>query len=260
LSCKDTQDWLHGYIDGQLGLMQTVEIERHLAGCTVCSEAVDNQRAMRDSVRAAGLEFHCPDHVRSNIRSAIRRETQGVNAKLTIPRRWMAIAASLLLLGSVSLFALQRTSSELLDDGIVQQVLAGHVRSLLANHLTDVASSDRHTVKPWFAGKLDFAPAVIDLSPEGFPLAGGRLDYLEHRPVAALVYHRRKHVINLFIWPTERATTGLLKLATDHGYQIVHWEEAGNAYWAVSDLNDDELRQFAQLIRDAGHEQPQARN
>src|SRR5258708_565596 len=139
-----------------------------------------------------------------------------------------------------------------MNDRIGQEVVASHVRSLLADPLTDVASSDRHTVKPWFAGKLDFAPTVVDLSAAGFPLVGGRLDYLEHRPVAALVYSRRKHAINLFIWPSEHATSGgKLQSATTQGYQIVHWKEAGTAYWAISDLNMSELRQFVQLIRDA---------
>ena len=254
MDCKETQVWLHGYVDGQLDLAQTVEIERHLAGCAACSRAGDNHRALQDSIHAAGLEFRCPDRLRSSIKSAIRREAGGANARLSFPRQWLAIAASLLVMGSISWLVMRPMSSQSLDDPLAQEVIASHVRSLLAEHLTDVASSDRHTVKPWFAGKLDFAPTVVDLSSEGFPLVGGRLDYLEHRPVAALVYHRRKHVINLFIWPSEQPATDSLQSATDHGYQIIHWSEAGSSYWAVSDLNATELRQFMQLIRDAGRE------
>src|SRR5258708_8676701 len=138
-----------------------------------------------------------------------------------------------------------------MNDRIGQEVVASHVRSLLADPLTDVASSDRHTVKPWFAGKLDFAPTVVDLSADGFPLIGGRLDYLEHRPVAALVYSRRKHAINLFIWPAERDSGGALETASAQGYQIAHLNEAGTAYLTITDLNSSELRQFLQLIRDA---------
>src|SRR5260370_23567913 len=123
----------------------------------------------------------------------------------------------------------------------------------MANHLTDVASSDQHTVKPWLDAKLDCAPAVVDLSAEGFPLVGGRLDYLEHRPVAALVYSRRKHAINLFIWPSESTTGGAMQTATTQGYQMAHWNEGGIAYWAISDLNSSELRQFVELVRDAQH-------
>jgi anti-sigma factor RsiW len=141
-----------------------------------------------------------------------------------------------------------------LNDQIARDVVTSHVRSLLAEHLTDVASSDRHTVKPWFAGKLDFAPVVVDLSAEGFPLVGGRLDYLEHRTVAALVYGRRKHVINLFIWPSEYGDIGALQSATTQGFQIARWNEAGTAYWAISDLNSSELRQFIQVYRGAGQE------
>jgi anti-sigma factor RsiW len=133
---------------------------------------------------------------------------------------------------------------------MAEQVIASHVRSLLADHLTDVPSSDRHTVKPWFSGKLDFAPRVLDLSSEGFPLVGGRLDYLGHRPVAAIVYRRRQHMINLFIWPSELATEPALQSATYQGYQLVHWAQAGINYWAISDLNAGELHEFADLIRD----------
>ncbi len=261
MDCKETQDWLHGYIDGQLDLAQSVEIERHLAGCTTCSRASNNHRTLQHSIRAASLEFPCPDRLRSTIESAIHREARGADTRASIPRRWLAIAASLLLVGSILWLAMRPTVGPSLDGRVAQEVVASHVRSLQADHLTDVASSDRHTVKPWFAGKLDFAPAVVDLSSERFPLVGGRLDYLEHRPVAALVYRRRQHVINLFIWPSEQDAAGAaLQSATNPGYQIAHWNEAGSTYWAISDLNARELGQFMQLIRNAGHEDPKGRD
>lgn len=251
MDCKETQVWLNGYIDGQLELAQAVEIERHLAGCAECSRISANYRTLQDSIQAAGLEFRCPDHLRRSIESTIHHELGWRPRRSKTALQWMAIAASLLLFAGVSWLALWPTSGRILDEQITEQVVASHVRSLLADHLTDVASSDRHTVKPWFGGKLDFAPTVIDLSAEGYPLVGGRLDYLEHRPVAALVYHRRKHVINVFVWPSEGTTAGDARFTTNQGYQIVRWTEHDLTYWAVSDLNGSELQQFADLIRGA---------
>jgi anti-sigma factor RsiW len=134
-------------------------------------------------------------------------------------------------------------------DPLTQELVAAHVRSLMADHITDVLSTDQHTVKPWFEGKLDFAPSVIDLGPEGFELIGGRLDYAADRPVAALVYKRRQHVINLFIFPRPAASDGQLGTAGKQGYNVIGWQHSGMTFWAVSDLNAAELQQFCQLYQ-----------
>jgi anti-sigma factor RsiW len=150
------------------------------------------------------------------------------------------------------LLAVQGEAGRLSDD-----VVADHVRSLMVAHLTDVASSDQHTVKPWFSGKLDYTPPVQDLSQEGFPLVGGRLDYLDGRSVAALVYRRRLHTINLFVWPCDDTTTSGIKRLTRRGYNMVNWCDGGMQFWAVSDLNAGELQTFTQLLRQQANKQPE---
>jgi anti-sigma factor RsiW len=131
---------------------------------------------------------------------------------------------------------------------LIEEVTANHVRSLMVAHLVDIPSSDRHVVKPWFTGKLDFAPSVSDLTEHGFPLIGGRLDYLDRKAVAAVVYKRREHVINLFIWPAPQGEAGESRPVTHQGYHHLRWNDSGMVYWAVSDLNDRELHEFALLF------------
>ena len=133
-------------------------------------------------------------------------------------------------------------------DLTAREAVSGHVRSLMANHLTDVASTDQHTVKPWFAGKLDFSPPVEDFAEAGYPLVGGRLDYLQGHPVAALVYLHRKHTINVFVWPVASAHEGITGAVTQQGYHVIHGAHAGMAYWVVSDLNPEELASFARML------------
>ena len=256
MDCSEARPWLHGYLDGELDLARTMEIERHLEECAKCSQARDNHSAMHDAIQTADLKYTCPARLRAGIENAILRE---VGLPRTRPKAhpwWLAIAASIVLATGFFWFA-QRSGST--NDRVAQEVLASHVRSLLVDHLTDVASSDRHTVKPWFAGKLDFSPAVVDYSSAGFPLTGGRVDYLEHQPVAALVYYRRKHAINLFTWPTTNDGDSAPQFTTSQGYQIFHWTEAGSTYWAISDLNQKELDQFVQLILAGGAVRQQER-
>jgi anti-sigma factor RsiW len=160
----------------------------------------------------------------------------------------LALAATIVLAAVIASNLVPRLQRPGADQLLATQLIASHVRSLMANHLTDVASSDQHTVKPWLDAKLDFAPAVADLGSEGFPLIGGRLDYLDNRPVAALVYQRRKHFINLFVWPAESGSTGADKRITRQGYQLLHWVDSDFNYWAVSDVSDNDLQAFKQVF------------
>ena len=265
MNCEQATDLMDGYLDGELDPITSQAIEQHLRDCPNCEQRYMANRALIHAIGSAMPYHKAPTELRERIQSSLREEIAerpmrniGRNVQPLFPRRqpgprtvlfgtswnWLALAATIVfaaIIGWNLLPGLQRPDAE---QFLATQLIASHVRSLMANHLTDVASSDQHTVKPWLDAKLDFAPSVVDLSQQGFPLIGGRLDYLDNRPVAALVYQRRKHFINLFVWPAAPDATRTPKIITRQGYQLLHWVDSDFDYWAVSDVNVNDLQTF----------------
>jgi anti-sigma factor RsiW len=245
---RDVELHLDAYVDGELAEPEARELAAHLAGCRECTARHDALVALRAAI-AAQAPYHRADAaLRGRLRASLR-EAAGTGR-----RRWLASwrpLAAAAALTVVAVGAWQMSAARAARDAITGEVLASHVRSLLGDHLTDVASTDQHTVKPWFNGRLDFSPPVYDFAGAGFPLLGGRLDYVAGRPVAALVYGRRRHVINVYLWPADRGATGGPGALTRQGYHLRHWTTPAFVYWIASDLGTAELDQFAGLLRSA---------
>ena len=238
---------LHAYLDDELDLVRSMELEDHLAECGDCANEIASYRALREGVQAADLRYQPSSEFRSRLLKELEQQErpQPTVIHRRIPRwSWAAVAALLLLAsGALVLDVSQRSERKMAGE-----IVTDHVRSLMAAHLTDVANSDQHTVKPWFTGKLDFSPQVRDLSADGFELIGGRLEYLDGHNAAAIVYQRRKHVINLFTWPTS-ASDEEPQATAQQGFNLVEWKQAGMYYCAISDLNRQELTELASLLR-----------
>src|SRR6266550_4174478 len=231
MNCEEATKLMDGYLDGQLDPITNQAIEQHLRECPKCDQAYKTHGSLIRAIGNATPYFKAPAELRGRIQSSLRDEIA------ELPTRNVARDAQ-------PLFPRRQPPGA--DQFLATQLIASHVRSLMASHLTDVASSDQHTVKPWLDAKLDFAPPVVDLSSEGFPLIGGRLDYLDNRPVAALVYQRRKHFINVFVWPGEAAAARPAMAMSHQGYQLLHWADSDFNYWAVSDVNVNALQLFKQ--------------
>ncbi len=258
--CHETQRLLDAYVDNELDLRGALEVEEHLARCPACDAEEKSLRELQASARANLTRYPMPPELEARLRAVLHAEEAPRPAASPSappgraarpPRRawkWAALApaaaaAALLVVAGPRLWPKPSEAS------IADAVVAAHVRSLLANHLTDVASSDQHTVKPWFQGKLDYSVPVTDWAAEGFPLVGGRLDYVEDTPAASLVYKRAQHVVNLFVWPSKRGGDEPLQRVSRRGYNAYCWAKGGMHYWTVSDLNEADLQKFVELVR-----------
>jgi len=238
---------LHAYIDDELDLVRSMELEEHLAQCPDCAQQVVSYRALRQAITPE-LSYKAPGGLRSavldELENAERRKPAARARRTMTWWSWAAVAASLLIAAAGLTINLVHRQQQTL----AREIVAEHVRSLMANHLTDVLTSDQHTVKPWFTGKLDFSPQVRDLSGDGFELVGGRLEYVDGRSAAAIVYRRRKHLINLFTLPSSDSEQSP-KSTAQQGFNLIEWRQAGMYYCAVSDLNRQELEEFVSLLR-----------
>jgi anti-sigma factor RsiW len=258
MNCDDSEILLNALIDGELDAGHARDVEKHVAACPACTEKLTEFRKIHDAVSAAGLKMTAPAYLRSRIEKALPLPS----ARAVAPRRFFqpsrrtffggfavgtalsaALAASLVL--TVAGTDQQQT--------IANEVVSAHIRSLQAGHLIDVETSDQHTVKPWFNGKLDVAPPVVDLAAQGFRLLGGRLDYIDGESVASVVYQRRKHIINLFVAQRLGASHASTRIEAIQGYNVRYWSEAGLDFWAVSDIAPDELNEFGQMMVAALH-------
>lgn len=247
MHCEDARLLLHALLDDELDPAAGLAVTRHLAGCTACSRRLQAQAALRDALRGGGLYQPAPAALRERIRVNWPRTPRAARAwRRASP---LALAALAALFVAASLLAGWQTARvrSLHADSLAAQAVSAHLRSLLPGHLIDVPTSDEHTVKPWFDGRLDFSPLVKDLAAQGFVLAGGRLDVLGDRRVAAIVYRRRLHVINLFEWPDARPAP--TATSTHNGYHVVQWDEAGLRLLAVSDVSPADLEAFVRAFR-----------
>ena len=246
MNCQQTQKLIHAHHDGELDIAATVQLDEHLSDCPRCAGLSQSLSKLSAVLRNDALRFEAPPDLRQRILAATAQAAQAED-DVTSRQPWFrragwAVAAATAIVALILALQIPRRAA---DDRMIAEITSSHVRSLLANHLMDVASTDQHTVKPWFTGKLDFAPSVKDLKSVGFPLLGGRLDYVGDRAVAALVYARQKHTINLFMWPASSPTARSPRATQRNGYHIVQWSDGRMDLVAISDLNEAELLQFA---------------
>ena len=240
---------LHAYLDDELDLVRSMELEDHLVECGDCAHEVASYRSLRERVVSGNVRYQAPADFRLRLLRKLEEQKAPRAEHVFFQRRlgwwsWAAVAACLL----ITAVTLVLDLDEHRERNLMNEIVSDHVRSLMATHLTDVLNSDQHTVKPWFTGKLDFAPEVRDLSSDGYDLIGGRLEYVDGHSAAAVVYERHKHAINVFMWPSLGSDQEPHAI-TRQGFNLIEWKRGGMYYCAVSDLNQEELSEFSSMLR-----------
>jgi len=248
VTCDEIQNLLDAWYDGELDASRSALIERHLEECPGCAALSNAHSALSEVLVESALRYSPPAALGKRIETTVL-PPPSIRPPRMIPWRGLAIAASLVLFMMLgwNIWLMQRSAPA---PNLETEIVSNHIRSLMVNHLNDVASEDRQTVASWFAGKLDYSPPVDDLASEGFKLVGGRLDYAGRTKVAALIYRSQAHIINVFAWPA-RATDEALpqpRWSSDHGYHLANWSHAGMTYWAISDVDATELTRLTYLL------------
>ncbi len=246
MTCDEARILLHALIDGELDAGHAREVEEHIAGCAACAAELAAWRDMSKAVAGADLRYEAPSALRRRIEASLP-QTRAPSRRAVL--RGFAMGSAVSAIAATGLVAIVLRSDD--EARIMSEVVSAHLRSLQAGHLTDVLSTDQHTVKPWFNGKLDVAPPVVDLTAQGFTLIGGRLDYIDARAIGAIVYRRRAHVINLFVAQTASTEHRTAKTETIQGFNIRSWSDRGLNYWAISDLAADEFAEFGEKFEAA---------
>ena len=253
MNCQECYDYIDAYIDNELDIATAILVKQHLRDCVRCQELLEARKAVGAFLDNPQVSFEAPDSLLGKIQSVLPVARSDVKQRsgrrffipwFTVP---LALAATIAVMLGLVFLNQGGVFDRSRGNALAQDVISSHVRSLLATHLLDVPSTDQHTVKPWFDGKLKFSPPVRDFADQGFRLIGGRLDYINGREVAALVYQRRLHVVNLFIWPLGSGRNKAAESFTKDGYNVSHWDRDGFEFWAVSDVNAEDLRAFAGL-------------
>ena len=247
MNCDEAEILLHALIDGELYAGHAREVESHIAGCPRCAAALRDYREMSKAIAEAGAGYTAPAALRQRIEAALPQPRRAPNRRAVL--RGFAMGSAVSALAATGLVAIVLRNDD--AERIQAEVVSAHLRSLQAGHLTDVISTDQHTVKPWFNGRLDVAPPVVDLTAQGFRLIGGRLDYIDGKAVASIVYRRRTHVINLFVAQGAASAQRGTKLDTMQGFNIERWSARGLEFFAVSDINADELQEFVEKFETA---------
>jgi anti-sigma factor RsiW len=245
---ENARDLLHAYIDGELDAASTIELEKEIGHSPALRQELARLAALQDAVRARGTRFRAPQPLTERVFASAPAPQETGGGKVS--GLWRAgtigataVAALLLAWILGPLFFSAQRSVDRMDEAV-----SAHIRSLMADHLTDLASAERHLVKPWLSNRLDFAPPVRDLSSHGFHLIGGRLDYLNGKGVAAIIYQHRQHVINVFVWPAAAESSVAVKHAAERGYNTLRFGAGGMSYTLVSDINQNDLQKLAGLL------------